>query len=81
MQRTVGPCHRDRKQKRNEKSEEKRDTTAGGRGRKGSHRAGQRVPPGDISGWAARTGGHKEADAAGGGRWHGRGRALGFGER
>lgn len=42
MQRTVGPCHRDRKQKRNEKSEEKRHTTAGGRGRKGSHRAGQR---------------------------------------
>lgn len=34
MQRTVGPCHRDRKQKRNEKSEEKRDTTAG-EGRRG----------------------------------------------
>lgn len=41
MQRTVGPCHRDRKQKRNEKSEEKRDTTAGEGGRKGSHRVGQ----------------------------------------
>lgn len=33
MQRTVGPCHRDRKQKRNEKREEReRDSTAGGEG-------------------------------------------------
>lgn len=81
MQRTVGPCHRDRKQKRNEKSEEKRDTTAGeGGGRKPQGRA-KGVPAGDTSGWAARTGGHKAADAAGGGGWHGRGRALGFGER
>lgn len=47
MQRTVGPCHRDRKQKRNEKSEEKRDTTAGGgEKRKGSRGGAEGVPPG-----------------------------------
>lgn len=43
MQRTVGPCHRDRKQKRNEKREEReRDSTAGGKGekREGRRRAG-----------------------------------------
>lgn len=32
MQRTVGPCHRDRKQKRNEKSEEKERHHSGGGG-------------------------------------------------
>lgn len=59
MQRTVGPCHRDRKQKRNEKSEEKRDTTAGGgEKRKGSRGWGRgsasRGRPSE--GWAARQG-------------------------
>lgn len=51
-----------------------------GGGRKPQGRA-KGVPAGDTSGWAVRTGGHKAADAAGGGGWHGRGRALGFGER
>lgn len=31
MQRTVGPCHRDRKQKRNEKSEERESDSIAGR--------------------------------------------------
>lgn len=48
MQRTVGPCHRDRKQKRNEKSEEKRGTTARGGGGKPQGRT-KGVPPGDTS--------------------------------
>lgn len=45
MQRTVGPCHRDRKQKRNEKSEEReRDSKAGREGGEegGKQRAGRR---------------------------------------
>lgn len=43
MQRTVGPCHRDRKQKRNEKGE---DATAGGGGaREGEvSQVGERAP-------------------------------------
>lgn len=53
MQRTVGPCHRDRKQKRNEKSEEReRDSKAG---REGGEEGGKAeggptkgVPPGDT---------------------------------
>lgn len=52
MQRTVGPCHRDRKQKRNEKSEEREgDSTAGregGRGREAQGGWTQGVPPGDT---------------------------------
>lgn len=35
MQRTVGPCHRDRKQKRSEKSEERRCHSRWGRGGRG----------------------------------------------
>lgn len=52
MQRTVGPCHRDRKQKRNEKREErKRDSTAGGEGGEegGEAQGGPKGdPPGDT---------------------------------
>lgn len=52
MQRTVGPCHRDRKQKRNEKSEEwESDSIAGREGVEegGKAQGGLKgVPPGDT---------------------------------
>lgn len=51
MQRTVGPCHRDRKQKRNEKSEERRATPQQpGEGVEAGGKCGMKgVPPGDSS--------------------------------
>lgn len=52
MQRMVGPCHRDRKQKRNEKREEReRDSTVGGEGgEEGGEAQGEPEgdPPGDT---------------------------------
>lgn len=53
MQRTVGPCHRDRKQKRNEKSEEREGDSIAGRegGEEGGKAQGgwtKGVPPGDT---------------------------------
>lgn len=84
MQRTVGPCHRDRKQKRNEKREEReRDSTAGGEGGEEEGKA-QGGPGGDPPGDTFVVGrsqqeGHNRCCYQGG--LHERNRSLGLGKR
>lgn len=78
MQLTVGPCHRDRKQKRNEKREE---------GERQHSRRGRGVRGREVAGWANGSpsrwhlcGGSKAADAADiRGGLHERNRALALG--